>query len=180
MRFSSVAALVVLTLPALILSPTIQATPIPILLNHAPDAKAAAEFVALVKRGTAGFNDWSCHPSAEHPNPLVLVHATMEVPLTNWIYMGPRFVAKGYCVFAMTYGQNPKIPLLYGVNRMENSAQELAVFVDKVLNATGADKVDMLGHSQGSVMPRYWMKYLDGATKIRKLGRSAFVDCYFW
>lgn len=128
-----------------------------------------AEFVALVKRGTAGFNDWSCRPSAEHPNPLVLVHATMEVPLTNWIYMGPRFVAKGYCAFALTYGQNPKIPLLYGVTRMEKSAQELAGFVDKVLNATGADKVDMLGHSQGSVMPRYWMKYLGGATKIRKV-----------
>lgn len=168
MRFSSVVASAALILAALILSPTIQATPIPFSQDHIPNAKAAAGFVELVKRGTAGFNDWSCRPSVEHPNPLVLVHATMEIPLTNWIYMGPRFVAKGYCVFALTYGQNPKFPLLYGVNRMEESAQELAVFVNKVLNATGADKVDMLGHSQGSVMPRYWMKYLGGATKIRK------------
>jgi triacylglycerol esterase/lipase EstA (alpha/beta hydrolase family) len=168
MRYSNVVAYSAFILAAFILSPTIQATPIPTSQDHTPNAKSAADFVELVKRGTTGFNDWSCRPSAEHPNPLVLVHATMEVPLTNWIYMGPRFVAKGYCVFALTYGQNPKIPLLYGVNRMEKSAQELAVFVDKVLNATGADKVDMLGHSQGSVMPRYWMKYLGGAAKTRK------------
>ncbi|KAF9931159.1 hypothetical protein FBU30_010695 [Linnemannia zychae] len=164
-----VAAAAVFTL----LSTVIYATPVPSFQDH---AKAAANFMDLAKRGTSGFNDWNCRPSTEHPNPLVLVHATMEVPLTNWIYFGPRFVAEGYCVFALTYGQNPKLPLLYGVTKMESSAQELAVFADKVLNATGADKVDMLGHSQGSLMPRYWIKYLGGATKLRKFAGIASVQ----
>ncbi|KAF9128166.1 hypothetical protein BGW39_005298 [Mortierella sp. 14UC] len=162
---------------SLIALPIIQATPIPIPSDLTPSqAEAASNFVNLVKRGTLGFNDWSCRPSDRHPNPLILVHQTMQVLLTNWFYMGPCFVAEGYCVFALTYGQNPKIPLLYGVNRMETSAQELAVFVDMVLNATGASKMDMLGHSQGSVMPRYWIKHLGGATKISKFAGIGSVQ----
>ncbi|KAG0381170.1 hypothetical protein BGX24_008074 [Mortierella sp. AD032] len=179
MRFSKAISSAALVLATLItISPIVQATPVSTPSSLTPSqAEAAANFVELVKRGgTSGFNDWSCRPSIDHPNPLILVHQTMQVPLTNWFYMAPRFVAKGYCVFALTYGQNPKFPLLYGVNRMESSAQELAVFVDKVLNATGAEKVDMLGHSQGTVMPRYWIKYLGGATKIRKFAGIGSVQ----
>lgn len=51
---------------------------------------------------------------------------------------------------------------------MAVSAQELSNFVDQVLNATGASKVNIFGHSEGSIVPRYYLKFLDGATKVGK------------
>ncbi|KAF9947835.1 hypothetical protein BGZ72_010229 [Mortierella alpina] len=51
---------------------------------------------------------------------------------------------------------------------MENSAQQLSDFVDKVLEATGSTKVDLLGHSQGTLMPQYYLKRLNGASKVEK------------
>ncbi|KAG0217796.1 hypothetical protein BGX33_009500 [Mortierella sp. NVP41] len=51
---------------------------------------------------------------------------------------------------------------------MEKSTQELSDFVNRVLNVTRASKVDIVGHSQGSLIPRYWMKNLGGVTKVRK------------
>ena len=78
----------------------------------------------------------------------------------------------GYCVFAFTYGiipgDQPPLTLLAGRGAIETSAQELAGFVTKVLGATGAAKVDVLGHSEGSIMPDYYAKFLGGATKIDK------------
>ncbi len=52
---------------------------------------------------------------------------------------------------------------------LEQSAQELSVFVDEVLAATGASKVDIVGHSQGTLMPNYYVKFLGGAAKVDKV-----------
>jgi triacylglycerol esterase/lipase EstA (alpha/beta hydrolase family) len=119
-----------------------------------------------------GANDWSCKPSAAHPRPLVLVHGLSATMAANWGYMSPRLKAEGYCVFALTYGQDPRLFLLPyspgGVIPMERSAPQLAAFVDRVRAATGASKVDLVGHSEGTVMPRYYTKNLGGAAKVDK------------
>lgn len=82
--------------------------------------------------------------------------------------MGPRFALSGYCTYALTYGSLPGIPLFAGLDKMENSAVQLSAFVDKVLASTNSTKVDFVGHSQGSLMPRYYLKNLGGASKVRK------------
>jgi pimeloyl-ACP methyl ester carboxylesterase len=117
----------------------------------------------------AGVNDWSCQPSAEHPTPVVLVHGLGGAAATNWAYLGPQLVAEGYCVFALTYGRPPALPpITGGFAPMEESAPELAAFVDEVLAATGTDRVDLVGHSEGTVMPQYYLKFLGGADKVQR------------
>ncbi|MFD4293554.1 esterase/lipase family protein [Rhodococcus sp. NPDC058505] len=117
-----------------------------------------------------GSNDWSCTPTAEHPNPVVLVHGTGGNRQTNWATYAPLLANEGYCVYSLTYGAYEQLPwplnAIGGMRPMEESAAELGAFVDRVLASTGAAKVDIIGHSQGTLMPTYWVKYLGGADKV--------------
>ncbi|MBC7633863.1 alpha/beta fold hydrolase [Aeromicrobium sp.] len=120
-----------------------------------------------------GANDWSCKPSAAHPRPIVLVHGLTGNKATNWQTYAPLLANNGYCVFALTYGQSPQLPAPYnqtfgGLGPMEASAAQLSTFVTKVLKATGTTKVDILGHSEGTVVPNYYAKFLGGAAHIDK------------
>lgn len=119
----------------------------------------------------AGSNNFACHPSAAHPRPVVLVHGLGATQSENWGYMSPQLAAAGYCVFSLTYGVDsrwswfPVVP--GGTIAMEQSSGELAAFVDRVLAATGASKVDLVGHSEGTVMPRYYLERRGGAAKVQ-------------
>ena len=118
-----------------------------------------------------GANDWSCHPTAAHPRPVVLVHGTFENMAGNWQALSPLLVNHGYCVFALNYGayDGSGAVGIDATGPIETSAQQLATFVTKVLTATGAQKVDLVGHSQGGMMPRYYLKFLGGASKVNAL-----------
>jgi triacylglycerol lipase len=119
-----------------------------------------------------GANDYSCRPSAEHPRPVVLVHGLMANQTVNWQTISPILANNGYCVFSLTYGTlaNVSTPVYQpgGLDRMEDSAQQLGDFVDGVLRATLASKVDIVGHSEGSLMPNWYVKYLGGAAKVKR------------
>ncbi|NIJ11414.1 triacylglycerol esterase/lipase EstA (alpha/beta hydrolase family) [Saccharomonospora amisosensis] len=115
-----------------------------------------------------GANDFSCEPSQQHPNPVVLVHGTFENRYDNWAALSPLLAEQGYCVFALNYGGAEGNPI-QGTGDIATSAQELAAFVSEVLAATGAGRVDLVGHSQGGMMPRYYLKHLDGSSRVDKL-----------
>lgn len=104
----------------------------------------------------------ACEPTAEHPYPVVLVHGTFETMDQNWAVLSPELKARGYCVFALNYGNR-------GLDDIRKSARELDAFVDNVLAYTGAEKVSLVGHSQGGMMPRQWIKFLGGKSLVEDL-----------
>lgn len=139
-----------------------------------------------------GANDWSCRPSSYHPNPVVLVHGTTANMTVNWNALSPLLKNSGYCVYALNYG-GMIAGQIGGTGDIPTSAAELGSFVDKVRASTGAAKVDIVGHSQGGMMPRYYLKFLGGAAKVDKLvglapsnhgttlyGLAAIADFFPW
>ncbi|MBE1498372.1 pimeloyl-ACP methyl ester carboxylesterase [Amycolatopsis lexingtonensis] len=115
---------------------------------------------------SSGWNDWGCRPSAAHPQPVVLVHGLGANDTVNWFFHAPKIAAQGYCVFSLTYGTGILGPGVGGLASMRTSAAQLGRFVDQVRSATGAAKVDIVGHSEGSTMPAYYLKYGGGAAKV--------------
>jgi triacylglycerol esterase/lipase EstA (alpha/beta hydrolase family) len=124
---------------------------------------------SLAAPGLPGANNWSCKPSAAHPRPVVLVHGTFANGTVNWLADAPILASRGYCVFALTYGAKAGVPVLRAIGPVADSAAQLSTFVDGVLAATGTSRVDIVGHSQGGMMPRYYLKFLGGAGKVHTL-----------
>ncbi|MER6714330.1 MULTISPECIES: alpha/beta fold hydrolase [unclassified Streptomyces] len=118
---------------------------------------------------SSGWNDYSCKPSAAHPRPVVLVHGTLGNSVDNWLGLAPYLKVRGYCVFSLDYGQLEGVPFFHGLGPVEKSAAQLRDFVDKVLAATGAAETDLVGHSQGGMMPRWYLRFLGGADKVNAL-----------
>lgn len=141
--------------------------------------RAAAAALAAVAAGTvlgaapaqatpsSGWNDWSCKPSVEHPEPVVLLHGLGGQAVTNWFYHAPKLAAAGYCVFSTTYGAGTLGDLVGGVKSMRTNAAEVGVFIDKVRATTGAAKVDVVGHSEGTTVGAYYLKFGGGAVKVK-------------
>ncbi|WP_327182217.1 esterase/lipase family protein [Streptomyces sp. NBC_01334] len=136
------------------------AATVPATAAHADSAATAS---------SSGWNDYRCKPSAAHPRPVVLVHGTFGNSVDNWLALAPYLTVRGYCVFSVDYGQLPGVPFFNGLGPIDKSAAQLSTFVDKVLAATGAAEADLVGHSQGGMMPRYYLKFLGGAAKVNAL-----------
>ncbi|NGO11584.1 alpha/beta fold hydrolase [Streptomyces sp. HC44] len=113
-----------------------------------------------------GVNNWLCKPSPKHPEPVVLLHGLFATAELNWPYFAPELDKAGYCVFAPTYGTSNGEQPLPAMARMEESAKELKRYVDRVKLATGAKKVDLIGHSAGGLMPRQYLRFEGGAAHV--------------
>ncbi|WAL94624.1 esterase/lipase family protein [Streptomyces sp. Je 1-369] len=132
-------------------------------------ATATADAASTAPAISRGWNDYDCKPSAAHPRPVVLVHGTFGNSVDNWLVLAPYLVKRGYCVYSLDYGQLPGVPFFNGLGPIDKSAGQLDTFVDKVLASTGAKKADLVGHSQGGMMPRHYLKFLGGAAKVNAL-----------
>ncbi|MDX2356525.1 alpha/beta fold hydrolase [Dietzia sp. PP-33] len=96
-----------------------------------------------------GVDDWSCRPSPERPRPVILLHGTGANGVNNWGTIAPALLNEGYCVFAPTFGATPLFPGIGGALRMSDHVGEMTSYLDRVLEATGAEQADVVGHSQG-------------------------------
>ncbi|GGF95706.1 lipase [Rhodococcoides trifolii] len=166
MRTCSFAALWIAVLLAC--APTATAEPLPVDYNFFAGVPNELNNPGGSLPGT---NDFSCTPSAAHPNPVILVHGTGGGQQTNWGTYAPLLKNEGYCVFALTYGALPgpwPLSAIGGLGDIEEKGAQFAAFADRVLQATGAAQFDVVGHSQGTVIPSYYAHFLGGASRIDK------------
>lgn len=127
-------------------------------IGFAPSARAQTLPLPSLGISPPGANV-ECEPPARHPHPVVLVHGTIGDMTYSWNLLSPALKRLGYCVFALDYGNRALGPI-------ETSAQQVENFIDRVLAETGADKVAIVGHSQGGMLPRYLIKFLGAASKV--------------
>ncbi|KUL69080.1 MULTISPECIES: esterase/lipase family protein [unclassified Streptomyces] len=139
-------------------------------------ATAVAYGLVHPEAAPAGADDWSCRPSRAHPRPVVLLHGSAANAYNNWSMLAPYLKSLGYCVFAPNYGGTPGNPFK-ATGPVPKSARQIARYVDRVLKATGARKVDLVGHSQGGgPTPRWYLRFEGGTDpahpergKVRRL-----------
>ena len=106
-------------------------------------------------------DDWRAAPSAQRPWPVVLVHGT-SASTGDYMELARELRELGWAVFIPTYGNR-------ATNPIEDSAEQVLAYINQVLYATGAEKVIIVGHSQGGVLARYLIKRLEGASKVKHL-----------
>jgi pimeloyl-ACP methyl ester carboxylesterase len=109
-----------------------------------------------------------CTLTRAHPYPVILVHGTFENQNDNWQAMAPTLANAGYCVYSFNFGTANLGPTIGGVGEIGASAAQLAAEVATVQQKTGAKKVDLVGHSQGGMMPRYYLDVLGGAAHVSR------------
>jgi triacylglycerol esterase/lipase EstA (alpha/beta hydrolase family) len=99
---------------------------------------------------------------------VVLVHGTWADMVATWKTLSPALKKEGYCVFALNYGSKQpgtteNLLNMIGGNNIRQSAQSLAEFVARVREHTGASQVDLVGHSQGALVAREYLRVAGGS-----------------
>lgn len=114
----------------------------------------------------SGVNRWDCVP-AEGKSNVVLVHGTFSSTIYSYGALAPRLANQGYCVYAQDYGSHEPGVLFKATRGVDTSAREVSDFIDEVLQKTGTQKVDLIGHSQGGLLGFYYLKKLGGSKKVK-------------
>jgi len=101
--------------------------------------------------------------SAKDYDPIIFVHGFVGSTALNWTSMLNRFKDAGYPsnrLYSYTYNTLPGV---------KNGANILKAKVAEVMAQTGKSKVDIITHSMGGLVTRYYMKKLGGANKVDQL-----------
>ncbi|MFK7977408.1 MAG: lipase family alpha/beta hydrolase [Halioglobus sp.] len=108
----------------------------------------------------------ACTLGANGGNPVIIVAGTFSPAIANEIALGTSLYAAGHthCVLELkgeeAWGELP------GTINIDISAAALKVFVDDVLDWAGESKVDLVGHSQGALAARSYIKKFGGALNV--------------
>lgn len=137
-------------------------------------AGAYAHTLLVPNAVPTGVNDFSCKPSAAHPEPVVLIEGTFGTTYSSWAYYAPELKKLGYCVFAPELPKDTDsfwkdVKNANATGPVMDAARITGEFTQKVLDSTGAKKVDMIGWSQGGVVARGYTKFFGGANKVDQI-----------
>ena len=95
----------------------------------------------------------------DHPVPVVLVHGILGDP-TNFSALRRHLARHGIRRFS-SFAYRPRVDY-------QRIARDLAAHVDAVRRETGASEVDVIGHSLGGLVARYFVQ-TTGASMVRRL-----------
>ncbi len=97
-------------------------------------------------------------------NPILFLHGWTGTEHI-WYTMTERFKNDGWndtTLFAYTFNNTWDSSEQANIN----NAQQIEGWVDQILNQTGAERVDLVGHSMGGLSSRYYIKFLGGINKV--------------
>lgn len=111
----------------------------------------------------------ACSMGGNGGNPVIIVGGTFSPAAANELFLGNAIQGAGYthCVLELKGDEN--FAELPGTMPIEISAAALKLFVDDVLAWSGEEQVDLVGHSQGALAARAYVKYYGGAETVDKL-----------
>jgi triacylglycerol esterase/lipase EstA (alpha/beta hydrolase family) len=93
-------------------------------------------------------------------HPVVLFHG-LALNRTSWFILAPRLVRRGIGpLYGTTY---------FSPQSVRRSAEHLRRFVDEVRAREQAERVDIVAHSLGGVVARYYIERLGGAAHVGRL-----------
>ncbi|MEJ5998123.1 lipase family alpha/beta hydrolase [Corynebacterium sp. H130] len=136
---------------------------------HPMPAGAALQELFQPGLTPVGANDFSCKP-AKGQRPVILIPGTTGSAFNSFSGMAPVLKGEGLCVF--TFNHNPLgfSSQVSFAGDIADSARMLGTVVDKVLESTGAEQVDLVGWSQGGgPLPVFYINKLGGAEKVHKV-----------
>lgn len=121
--------------------------------------------------------DLICKPTAERPYPVVLVHGQAgNVAGMDGVIQ--RLAAEKFCIYGKDYGfvQNGA----NGQAHLWDSAAEISTFIDWVLQVTGAQKVNVVGHSAGTGVLDNYILQKGGAAKVHSFVSFGGLHHPYW
>lgn len=127
--------------------------------------RGAALTTALLLSITATLAPTPAPASAETKDPVIIVAGTFAGQGLASVYYAPlkaRLQADGYraYIFGLPNG---------GLTNAVDSAKALNSFADSVRASTGSARVDLIAHSQGAMVSRYYIKHLGGVDEVDSL-----------
>lgn len=118
------------------------------------------------------FNNPSCQLTEEHPYPIVFLHGT-AASSKDWEAAGQAVAEQGMCPWTIDYGRNGVTIMalgpIGGYGDVDASTREIAHEIDDILAATGAEKVSLVGHSQGGTHTKKYIQQLGNADKVDRV-----------
>jgi pimeloyl-ACP methyl ester carboxylesterase len=93
-------------------------------------------------------------------HPVILLHG-FGMNRTQWIWMASRLRARGH---GPIYGLN-----YFSLQTVRASAKALAREVELVLEREGTGQVDIVAHSLGGIVARYYIERMSGGGKVARL-----------
>ncbi|KAG0261620.1 hypothetical protein DFQ27_002885 [Actinomortierella ambigua] len=134
------------------------------------------------------WNNIACNPigpDGRFRRPVVLLHGLFANGEKNgvWAPMARFLIKRHFCVFSLTYGAKVDIAGgvaqvkggdsglagLGGLDDIEKSVREVKLFVERTSRLMGGYKMDIVAHSEGTVVTRGSLKALSAASVVDRV-----------